>query len=267
VNELAARLSARTVNHAYLRLRAALKIAVKEKHMAENVALDIVLPRVQSNKTSQALTVEQVRAFLQVVAGHRLETLFFAAITLGFREGELLGLLWSDIDLERATVMITGNLQAVRGKLVRLTSKTEASKRTLDLSPQHIECLRQHWQNQQEEKAISERKAAQKARETGETPRPWNEAGYVFCSETGTPIWPTNFYGDFKRFAARAGLPDDVRHTAGSLMIEDGESIVTVSEVLGHSNPSVTAKVYSHGYRESRKRATGSLVKKLRRSE
>jgi integrase len=68
----------------------------------------------------------------------------------------------------------------------------------------------------------------------------------------------------------RAGLPKtmrfhDLRHSAGSLMLDRGAQLVRVSKILGHSSPMVTASIYAHAFQESEARAIEDLSRALRR--
>ena len=78
-------------------------------------------------------------------------------------------------------------------------------------------------------------------------------------TDLGTPISARNLLRQFKGLLKQAGLPDDVwfhdlRHTAGSLMLDRGAQLVTVSKILGHSSPMVTATIYAHAFQESQAR-------------
>jgi integrase len=67
----------------------------------------------------------------------------------------------------------------------------------------------------------------------------------------------------------RAELPKirfhDLRHTAATLMLADGVPLVTVSKILGHSSPAVTANIYAHALAKSQ--AIASLPKQLKKDE
>jgi integrase len=79
------------------------------------------------------LSPEQARAFLDAVAGDRLEALYQVAISLGPRQGEALGLGWDDVDLDNKRLRVRRALQRIDGKLTLKEPKTEKSRRTLPL--------------------------------------------------------------------------------------------------------------------------------------
>ena len=72
----------------------------------------------------------------------------------------------------------------------------------------------------------------------------------IFPTSKGTPMDPSNLYHNFKRLLIEAGLPDirfhDLRHTAATLMLQQGVHPKVVQERLGHSDISMTLNTYSH---------------------
>ena len=76
------------------------------------------------------------------------------------------------------------------------------------------------------------------------------EYGLMFTTRNGTPIHPRNLLRDFKKLLIVAGLPPirfhDLRHTAASILLNQGIPIITVSRRLGHARASITLDVYGH---------------------
>jgi len=77
----------------------------------------------------------------------------------------------------------------------------------------------------------------------------------VFCSPAGAPLHYRTLAGRFQSTLKRAGLNSegrpkvrwhDLRHTAASLLFGEGLNVVYVSRQLGHSDPSITLRVYAH---------------------
>jgi integrase len=112
--------------------RAALNRARKERRVDFNAAADAEVPTVQ-RKEIQVFTLEEARRFLAAASGHRLEGLFTAALSLGLRINEALGLTWDDVDLDGATLTVKKHLQRVESKLCRVDVKSKASRRELDI--------------------------------------------------------------------------------------------------------------------------------------
>src|SRR3712207_2317620 len=111
-----------------------------------------------------------------MVSRSSVAALWRLALGLGLRRGEVLGLRWQDIDLERGTLRITLNLQFIEGRLVLLHPKTAGSRRMLPLPPSLIAALRRHKTQQLHERLIA-----------GNC---WREHGLVFCTRQGTPLSP-----------------------------------------------------------------------------
>ena len=106
---LEAALSPTTAHHAHAVLRRALRDAVAADLVNRNVAA-MVKPPLMAFHEMQTLDVEQTRTFLAAVAGDRWEAVWLLAVTSGMRQGELLGLRWSDVDLDRGVLHVTGNV-------------------------------------------------------------------------------------------------------------------------------------------------------------
>lgn len=96
-------------------LRNALESAVREEIVPRNVAKLVQVPSPRY-KINRGLTTQQAKATLHAAAGHRLEALYVLALFLGLRRGELLGLRWEDVDLDRAKLEVVQTLQ--RGRRV-----------------------------------------------------------------------------------------------------------------------------------------------------
>lgn len=228
-------------------LRRALRWAEAEGVVARNVAAlaDGVAVGTPEGRT---FTVDQARAFLTHLEGHRLEAAFTVALALGLRRGELLGLAWSDIDLDATPPRLTvaRSLKRLRpsgeaaSQLVLDDTKTRQSRRTVHLPGPAASALRAHRRRQ-----VGERLAA------GDL---WTEhplgADLVFRTEAGTAIDPDNFRNITYRVTIAAGVgrwsPHALRHSAASLLIAQGVPLKLVSETLGHSSIRVTADVYTH---------------------
>lgn len=192
--------------------------------------------------------------------------LYAIVVTLGLRRGELMGLRWKDINFDTRTMTIRGQLQWVRPAPDKKPSpiwveSTKGRKRGRvieDFPPELADALKA-WRKTQ----AAERLRLGKASQGGD---------YVFTTERGGPLSPRNLYRGFKAALKRAGLPEtmtfhDLRHCAGSMMLEHGEDIEAVREVLGHASRSVTERIYAHALRSRKQKAGGSLGYLLRRTQ
>jgi integrase len=228
-------LSALTVQHITAVLRTALNVAVKWGLIYRNVATLVSPPRVQQQEM-KVFTPEQAKVFLDSVKGHRLEALFIMALTSGLRRGELLGLHWSDVDLDAATLRVKYALSHLDGEVNLAEPKTEKSRRLLSLPSLLITALRAHRSRQLEERLRA-----------GEH---WQQNDFVFTSLLGEPIMPRNLNRAFDTLVKNAGLPKirlhDCRHTAATILLSQGVSPRLIMELLGHSRVSLTMNTYAH---------------------
>lgn len=154
------------------------------------------------------------------------EALYIAALGTGLRQGELLALRWSDVDLAKGELTVRHTL----GRFTRQPepTKTPRSRRTLRLPQQVVAALAAHRERQ----AILPM------------------SGLVFRTGAGTPLQATNVTLGLQRALRRLGLPrrrfHDLRHTFATLALEAGEDPATVSRALGHTSVATTADVYMH---------------------
>ena len=186
-------------------------------------------------------------------------------LAFGLRRGEALGLRWSSLDWDAATLKVTHGVKRVQNRepgregqtrLVIGELKTARSRRTLFLTPQLVELLRRHRVRQAEERMA-----------VGEA---WEDHGLVFPSEVGTPLDPDNVSHLFSRICRSAGLGHwhlhELRHSGASLMLAQGTDLYVVSEVLGHSSIAITKDVYGHLV-EGQKRAAAELMSRALMSD
>ena len=144
---------------------------------------------------------------------------------------------FGSVDWVSKRLQVKRQLQHISGHgLVFSEPKTAAGRRMIVLSPNAIEKLRLHI-----EKQILERQLA------GNT---WVENDLMFPTRLGSPMYSANMYKIFKAVLKLAGLPNirfhDLRHTAATLMLQQGVHPKVVQERLGHSDVSLTLNVYSH---------------------
>ncbi len=222
-----------TIRYAHRVLRVALQDAFLEGLVTQNVAKNLRLNhRYRPHFTPW--TSGEAREFLEAARGGRLYALYVLALMLGLRKGELLGLRWSDIDLDRGVLRVRTSLQRVNGQLRLGPVKTDSSARVVAMSASCVRVLRGHKERQD-----TERDAAG---------RTWTDHDLVFASARGTPLEPRNVTRQFDALCRRAGLRrirfHDLRHTCATLLYEQGVTIDNIQNVLGHSSPTITKMIY-----------------------
>ncbi|MFG3687823.1 tyrosine-type recombinase/integrase [Micromonospora sp. NPDC047740] len=244
--------SARQIQFVHAVLRNALQHAMREELVSRNVAKLVRIPSPRY-KVGKGLSVDQVRKILAASAGHRLHALYVVAATMGLRRGELVGLRWSDVDLDEGTLRVQQTVQRVAGQLHVLDAKTEDSEAVLPLPEVTWLALLEHQERQQAERAA--------------LAEVWKDHGLVFPSERGTPLEPTNLSRSFARLREAAGLPGvrlhDLRHTVVSLLMELGVPPHVVQAIARHADVKITLKVYAHANLDAMRQALGKLDGRL----
>lgn len=218
-------------------LHRALGQAARWDLVARNVVTLVDPPRVARHRIT-ALTPEQARHFLDAARGDRLEALYVVALTTGMRQGELLALRWSDVDESSQALRVRGTLHHdPQGGWAIHEPKTAGSQRQVLLAVAAVDALRRH-------------RTAQNDERQGVGPA-WQDHDLVFANAVGGPLAPQNLLRrSFVPLLVRAGLPrvrfHDLRHTAATLLLAEGVHRKIVSELLGHSQVSITLDLYSH---------------------
>ncbi|MDH6630578.1 integrase [Streptomyces sp. LBL] len=230
------RLSPLTLAYVHSVLKSALEHAVREEEIPRNVARNVRTGTPRPRRF-EPLTVDEARKFLAVTNGHRLQALFELALHTGLRKGELLGLCWEDLDLAGGTASIRRTRQRTNsGGLTALPTRTKSSERRIALPTPCLRCLEQHRDRQ-----LKEREAAG----TG-----WKDNGYVFTRPDGAPIEGATLTRHFNTLLHQARLRrirfHDLRHSAATLLLEQGVELVVIKELLGHAQIGVTSTVYAH---------------------
>ncbi|MEU8727696.1 MULTISPECIES: tyrosine-type recombinase/integrase [Actinomycetes] len=247
------RLSTRMVQFIHAFLRNALECAVREEIIARNVAKLVKVP-VPKYKVNRGLTAPQARAVLKAARDHRLYALYVLALCLGLRRGELLGLRWTDVDLEVDKLEVVQSLQRVAGRLQFVRPKTSGSERTVPLPPICVEALKEHRKKQFVERS--------------DRWEEWKEHGLVFPSRCGTPMEPDNIRRSWGAIRKSTGLGDmrfhDLRHTCVTLLLNLGVPPQVVRDIVGHSDIEVTMTIYAHVSLDDKRNALHKLGNTLR---
>jgi integrase len=226
-------LSPRTVQYIHVTLHKALKQAVMDGLIPRNIADAVKAPQAHKIEVTP-LTPAEVKVLLSAASGDRLETLYITAIHTGLRRSELLGLKWTDIDLDARTLSVQRSL----GRDGTFNPpKRNKSRRTVKLTAQAAEALKGHRARQNEERL-----------QLGSL---WEDWGLVFPNRSGKPMNADYLYHrGFKPLLERAELSGftfhSLRHTCATLLLSKNVNPKIVSEMLGHATISQTMDTYSH---------------------
>lgn len=169
----------------------------------------------------------------------------------GMRIGEATALQWHDIDFTNNYIVVRRNIPHHRQVE---TTKTEAGQRKIDMSPELSGELRR-LRTEKKKQALADGKA-------------FDAEGWVFPGERGKPISCSNFLRRVwhkvqDQAQVRRRTPHDLRHSWASHMLASGADLAYVSNQLGHANPSITLRVYSHWVPGMRRVTTAVLDRKM----
>ena len=230
-------LSTKTVRNIHQIISSALKLAIEQRLIARNPADGCALPKAE-RKEMKTLTSDQLGAFFQEARDSGVYELYYLDLATGLRRGELLGLKWADVDLDRGVLKIQRAISRQNGKVVEAPLKTKNAYRTLPLSADAISVL------------------MQQRRKTG-------NSEWVFPSPTGGPMSPDSVLHMLHRVLKRAGLPKvrfhDLRHTFATLALQNGVDVKTVSSMLGHYSAGFTLDTYAHVTTSAKREAAKTM--------
>ena len=293
-------LSTKTALMIHQILSRALKMAVRREIIARNVATLVDSPS-HRDAEIEPLTVEEARAILDLAAVMPNGARWSVALALGLRQCEALGMRWSCIDLKAGTVRVyqlkrsryrhgCDNPHECGAKRHRKPCKAPCEKhekrcpvpcrpdcqyhaqscpkrlggdwtfrepkggkaRSLVIPAPLIRLLKEAWRQQKKLKEAAGEK--------------WEDWDLCFPNSVGRPAEPRDDWAAWKSLCKAAGVRDarlhDARHTAATLLLEQGVDIRVVQEVLGHSTLAVT-KRYTHVTSRLAKEAAERMARAL----
>lgn len=267
--------SAHVIRAVHRVLRSSLNEAVRRRRLATNPALVARPPRAEEVEV-EPLSVEESRRVLAAAQSTLLPARWSIALSLGLRQGEALGLLWPDIDLDDGVLRIRRSVQRhtwehgcpaadgspscgrkrgaecehrTGGGLQLVEPKTKASRRTIVLPKPLVDELRAH------RAGVNRRRLA-----AGEN---WDSThDLVFPTANGGLIDPSRDHTEWKALLKRAGVREvrlhDARHTAATLLLLQNVDIRTVMSIMGWTEMA-TAQRYTHAVDELRRRAARQM--------
>lgn len=245
-----------TVHQAHRTVRTALNEAVRRGYLLSNPATLAKAPSVSESEV-EPYTVEEIQCLMRSAMEIRNSSRWAIALALGLRQGESLGLKWSDVDLEAQALVIRRSRlrpkwahgcqtpcerkypgycpQRRPARAETDETKSRAGRRVVGLPDALCELLRQHKVHQERERL----RAGQL----------WSDGDWLFATETGHPINPRTDLDEWKRLLRSAGIRDgrlhDARHTAATVLLLLGVSERTMMGIMGWSNSAMTHR-YAH---------------------
>jgi integrase len=223
-----------TIHHVHVLLKGALAWALDREIIERNPLVSVVGPQATA-KESRHLTPDEAAQILELAAKTNWRSHIEILLATGLRRGELLGLRWSDCDLDHQTATVRSSLSDANG-VVKLKGTKTDKPRTVPLSGLALEALR--------------RQRVSQAREKLAAGAAYNDQGFVFADPLGDPTVPDNLTKAFASLAKRAGIKGvtlhSTRHSTATWLLSAGADVHSVQTILGHSVPSTTLNIYGH---------------------
>ena len=274
-------LSVRVVHGIHTLLNNCLEQAVAERLILVNPARGRKLPKMEKREM-KVLPEEKIRPYLMEADKRGLLAPFYLELTTGLRRGELLALLWTDLDVEKRTISITKQVTRTKGELVVSQPKTHNSIRVLPVSQQAVELLveehKKHPGNPltrtKGELVVSQPKTHNSIRVLPVSQQavdllveehkkhPGNP--YMFPSpKTGGMFDPDSFRHTHEKILKAIGAEHirfhDLRHTFATLSLKNGVDVKTLSSTLGHYSAGFTLSTYTHATPDMMREAADTM--------
>lgn len=237
--------SAKTIKNIHTFLNQCLALAVDQGLLISNPCNSVKLPKVKKYQ-AKPLNKADLIALVKETAQFRdaYDFLTFFTVFTGLRLGEVEGLTWDKIDLDKGTITVDQQLirtKKHKGGVYHLAPTKTCNTRTFILAPSVMDALKQYKLEQDFKRSL-----------VGDA---WeNSWNLVFTLDSGRWLSAPTVHKHFKRIASAIGRPDlrfhDLRHSFASFEAEAGVPLAALAKTLGHSNTSVTTQYYIHATSE-----------------
>lgn len=221
-------------------LQRAISFAERRGKATRNPALAATItPSAPRSQPRRALGPDDARTLLEALRNERNGLMFALSLRLGLRPGEAAALHWTDLD--GGVVNVTRGLRRNGARPIIVDEvKTSGSRRTIDLPDDLVDWVKVHRVQQH-----TERLAAPS----------WTDDRLVFATPIGGVIDPTQERRRLARICQRAGVPtirpNELRHTAASLLSDAGVPLELIADLLGHESTDMLDRTYRHRLRPS----------------
>ena len=234
-------LAANSVNSVISVIQSSLKTAHLLGLMKEYTADKLKRPKLMEKRVECFSLTEQKRIEQAILNGKK-DKLYGIILCLysGLRIGELIALQWSDIDFAKGILTVSKSCHDGKGGLIIDEPKTTTSRRMIPLPKQLLPIL----------KSVKKR----------------SDSSSV-VSANGSTISVRSYQRSFELLLKKLKIPHkgfhSLRHTFATRALECGMDVKTLSEILGHKNPTITLNRYAHSLMEHKKEMMNRLGKLL----
>ena len=235
--------SPNSINKHLVVLNGVFKEAIALQEATYNPCANVTITKAETEFHGSAYEPAEAKLLLKAIEGDAIEPAVYLGLYLGLRRSEVVGLRWQDVDFENNVVHIRNTVVRFSTISEQEKTKSRASKRDLYLPSG----LKQYL--------IAWKKRVDENRELFGSE--FRDGTHVCQWPDGRPYNPDYVSSRFRTVLERNHLPiirfHDLRHTAGSLLINKGQSVKQVQEFLGHEKASTTLDIYTHLSLEGKK--------------
>ena len=241
-------LSDKTILEHHRLISMIMAMAEKELLVPYNPAAKATPPKV-SKKEADYFQPEEVAEIVKALQDVPIKwkAMSYILIDTGCRRGELMGLQWHCVDLDKGIMMIKQALLYTKDKGVYVGPPKTGRPRAVCLAPETIEVLRK-WKTEQLRTKIRHADI-------------WQDTGFIFTKDDGAAMHPDSITDWLNKFSDANDLPHihphAFRHTVASILISSGIDPVTTANELGHADANTTNAIYAHQIARARAEASG----------
>ena len=241
-------LSDKTILEHHRLISMIMAMAEKELLIPYNPAAKATPPKV-SKKEADYFQPEEVAEIVKALQDVPIKwkAMSYILIDTGCRRGELMGLQWNCVDLDKGIMMIKQALLYTKDKGVYVGPPKTGRPRAVCLAPETIDVLKK-WKTEQLRTKIRYADI-------------WQDTGFIFTKDDGTAMHPDSITDWLNKFSDANDLPHihphAFRHTVASILISSGIDPVTTANELGHADANTTNAIYAHQIARARAEASG----------
>ena len=245
------KISGNTANHYHRLLSSMFKDAEEWQLIALSPVAKIQAPKIKK-KTILHYTRDNIVVLLNALEREdiKYQAIVHIALFGGLRRGEVLGLDWDDIDFDHDSISVKRSCQYTPGRGIYLTDpKTESSTRDIRMPETTMTLVRRLRKHQSENRM-----------KLGEL---WRGRDQVFTTDDGALMHPDSISKWMNKLNKKIGLPQvpfhGLRHTAATILIDEGTNIKSVSSRLGHRDATTTLNIYAHSLKSTDQEVANTL--------
>lgn len=241
ISALCAQGKTRSALMVYQLLRTSLQDALRLGLISTNPMITVMRPRHHA-QMRRWLETEELDAYLNAVLRDPHRTAWLLALCCGLRRGEIVGLRWGDVDLNRRMLHIRNQrIQLASGQIIDAPPKSASGERDIPLPDELLQLFR-----------------------AAPTHRP---SEYVIHKSDGQPITPNGLDKAHRQMIRLHGLPPvtphGIRHTMATQAVGQGVHMRVLQQLLGHASYSTTANIYAHVDHSAAAAAVDKITRKM----